>query len=662
MKKLICIIIFLSIISSLNVYAQVDLSMVINATKIDELEKFSKAKTIENNSDYQKAKLRAIENGWDTFNLVRLIDNKYPEYEKNYNSVAASLHGTSNYHTGGSAGYNLDGNGFLLRLWESQESTGRFKPLVLHENFNTVTYGDNNSNNTSRHATHVAGTMSGNGSGFARAKGMAPLSNIRAYSSNNHISEMAIEASIGALISNHSYGSSAGWVEVADNVWDWESNNASNVPGDESQLFGTYDITSRSWDQIAYDAPFFSIFKAAGNDRNDNPNPGDQAWVYWANLNSGTYLPYNTNTHAAGDGVFNNNGYETIPTYGVAKNIITVGAMQDGSAISDFSGWGPTDDGRVKPDIVAKGVTIISSDNTNTTAYDTLQGTSMSSPVVAGSALLMQEHYEDLYGVGNFMRSATLKSLLIHSAFDRGRSGPDYQFGWGRLSTSNAINLIDASVDSDEVRFFENSLTENSDDLDSYEFYSDGCFFPKMTLVYTDLEGPVQGSNSTASVLVNDLDMVLTNGYAIFLPYVLDPANPNNDATTGDNDIDNVEQILVTSHDPGLYTLTLSYEGVLLDDDLLNFSDRQDYSLIMSGTGGRCNDVLSVHTLNFNILDGTYCSSTQITSSGIVDGSDEVKYRAGDRVILKPGFKSIMGSDFNARVISTESCPPPVIN
>ena len=183
-----------------------------------------------------------------------------------------------------------------------------------------------------------------------------------------------------------------------------------------------------------------------------------------------------------------------------------------------------------------------------------------------------------------------------------------------------------------------------------------------MTLVYTDLEGPVQGSNSTASVLVNDLDMVLTNGYAIFLPYVLDPANPNNDATTGDNDIDNVEQILVTSHDPGLYTLTLSYEGVLLDDDLLNFSDRQDYSLIMSGTGGRCNDVLSVHTLNFNILDGTYCSSTQITSSGIVDGSDEVKYRAGDRVILKPGFKSIMGSDFNARVISTESCPPPVIN
>ena len=57
-------------------------------------------------------------------------------------------------------------------------------------------------------------------------------------------------------------------------------------------------------------------------------------------------------------------GYDCIGNRGVAKNILTVGAVKDIPAgystpadviIEDYSGWGPTDDGRIKPDIVANG-------------------------------------------------------------------------------------------------------------------------------------------------------------------------------------------------------------------------------------------------------------------------------------------------------------------
>jgi hypothetical protein len=79
---------------------------------------------------------------------------------------------------------------------------------------------------------------------------------------------------------------------------------------------------------------------------------------------------YDPATDPYNDG-WDNGGFDTVGHIGNAKNIMTVGAVNDAvsggvrspaaATMSTFSCWGPTDDGRVKPDIVANGVGLYSS-------------------------------------------------------------------------------------------------------------------------------------------------------------------------------------------------------------------------------------------------------------------------------------------------------------
>src|SRR5690606_3289267 len=92
----------------------------------------------------------------------------------------------------------------------------------------------------------------------------------------------------------------------------------------------------------------------------------------------------------------------------------------------------------------AKGVNTFSSVASSNFAYGTMSGTSMASPSVAGGAILLQQHYNDLNQ--EFMLASTLKGLIIHTADEAGTApGPDYRFGWGLMNTERAAEVISAN-------------------------------------------------------------------------------------------------------------------------------------------------------------------------------------------------------------------------
>ncbi|GJM09843.1 MAG: hypothetical protein DHS20C11_21190 [Lysobacteraceae bacterium] len=356
----------------------------------------------------------------------------------------------------------------------------------------------------------------------------------------------------------------------------------------ESHFFGIYDTTAALWDQIVFDAPYYLPVKSSGNDRNDGaPSNGTTFYRFqgagWAEET------YDDTMHPGDDGA--PAGYDTVSANGNAKNILTVGAVNDAvsggvrslanATMSSFSGWGPTDDGRVKPDVVGNGVALFSSGSANDSAYSTLSGTSMSAPNVTGSATLLQEYYRNYTGEG--MAASTIKALLIHTADDLGNPGPDYSFGWGLVNTyAGMAQLTAAEIQPSEPFMTYMDLADQA--TYSVNVTAAGGMPLKATLVWTDPPGaatdPEEIDDPTIK-LVNDLDLEILPAMARgveFLPWVLDPDNPADPATTGDNIRDNVEQVIVDSPVGGdTYTVRVSHKGVLLD------TDPQAFSLIISG-------------------------------------------------------------------------------
>jgi hypothetical protein len=269
----------------------------------------------------------------------------------------------------------------------------------------------------------------------------------------------------------------------------------------------------------------------------------------------------------------------------VAKNILTVGAVDDltngyaplsGPAqvqMTGFSGWGPTDDGRIKPDLVGNGMWLVST-WPDAPGYAAALGTSMATPNVTGSLLLLQQHYYDTHGAN--MLAATLKALAIHTADEAGSSeGPDYAFGWGLLNTRAAAQVI--SEDGGAHLIIEDSLADGA--LNSVEInVANPDAIVRATLAWTDPPAtPVAPALDPPDLmLVNDLDLRMTRGPSIWLPWILDPADPAAPATRGDNVRDNVEQVVAQVVESGTYSLQVRHEGMLAD------ALAQDYSLVIS--------------------------------------------------------------------------------
>lgn len=417
------------------------------------------------------------------------------------------------------------------------------------------------------HATHVAGTMVAAGVD-PTARGMSYQAPLHAYDWFSDTVEMANAAANGLHVSNHSYGFITGW---NNNLWYGDLSVSTN----EDYMFGFYNTGAYEADLIAHNAPNYLICVAAGNDRNDVAWVGThQHWngVAWVNA---------TDVHG-NDG--QSGGYDTINSYATAKNVLSVGAVNDipgGYSVpadvvqSPFSNWGPCDDGRIKPDIVANGVNVRSATDTGPANYLVASGTSMASPNASGSIDLITHEYERRFG--RLPLSSTLKAIVINTADEAGPSdGPDYANGWGLLNTHAAIDLL--ALHGNEAGGTYEWQIQNGE-VHEYYFTVDTPQDVRLTLAWTDPPGPLlfPSLDPTTPILFHDLDVRVTHVASgnTYMPWMLDLTNPANAATTGDNTLDNVEQVDIAGAAAGEYYVTITVKNP--------FMLTQDYSLVWHG-------------------------------------------------------------------------------
>lgn len=511
------------------------------------------------------ALLKAQIKGWPiegkrkgySFEIEGLSSTGMPLYNITENINSARTISTDEVWPGGDASYFLTGLGMTIGIWDNGKVRDTHQELVgrVQQMDGATNLGD--------HATHVSGTMIAAGV-INNAHGMAHQAMLNAYDWSNDESEMASAAANGLGISNHSYGTFLGWNwdYFGDNLWAWFGDL--DVDSTEDYRFGYYGNAAYEWDVIAYNASNYLIVGAAGNERNDGVSPGTEHWVFSPTENDWIL---STGTRE------NDGPWDCIGHTKTAKNVLTVGAVEDIPGgyefpnqveLTNFSSVGPLDDGRIKPDIVANGAGLFSCLEQNDTDYGTYWGTSMAAPSVTGSLTLVRQHYETL--MDTTIRAATLKGLVIHTADEAGAyTGPDYKFGWGLMNTRKAVEMITSQGDGYEI--IEDILLYG-DSLE-YTFSSLGADPFKATLSWSDPPGtPVSPSVDPSDImLVHDLDIrVIDPNGTVYYPYRLNKFDPTQAAFTGDNVVDNVEQVYIELTLPGMYTVRVKHKGVLLNN------------------------------------------------------------------------------------------------
>ncbi len=479
------------------------------------------------------------------------------------------------------APYNLSGNGVTVGIWEQGDVV-----LATHVDLTPrVTIAAAQVATTDDHANHVAGTIGASGVNFPNAEGMAPSVSIMSWDSAFDTNEMTAAADAAAVprvqASNHSYYDSlAGW------------NVTGNAFQDSQSVFGTYDNATQAFDNVVVNTDLI-VSKIAGNSRQH-----DWDGVAVVDLD-GDGMPDPTPPNDCQQGGFAVDA-DCIDPRGTAKNVITVGAMNGAGAIWSGSGFGPTDDGRLKPDLMAEGNVVFSLGGSNNNDTSTKSGTSMTAPVVTGVAALVLEAAADM---SLNVSAAAMKALLIQTAQDvsgpaHSAAGPDYATGWGIVDAEAAVNLLRQSVPAQGTL----NATGIGNAWTSTFYVPVGQAEVHLTLAWVDPAGNPAAAQNLPK-LINDLDLrLIAPDLTQFTPWTLNPAAPEQAAVrNGGNDaVNNVEQVSVLNPMAGGWTVQVSADagnlpqapqafavaGLLTRSDVVLVMDRSGSMALDSGTAG----------------------------------------------------------------------------
>lgn len=412
------------------------------------------------------------------------IDPKFEDQPLNNGAIAVTDASIAQSENG----YNLSGDGVTVGVGDDSQ------PIHIDyddriRNFNPLIQ--------SFHGLHTTGTVGGAGIVNESFKGFAP----KAKLVTNLYSQIIVQApryeqDFNVKLTNNSYAAIQG----------------------NCAYSGIYDGTAQYLDQQAISHPQLLNVFAAGNDG-----------------------PLTCNGYPTGYGT-------VVGSYQAAKNpLVVANTGKNGDILSFGSSRGPARDGRVKPEITAVGVFLISTVFNND--YGTSTGTSMACPNVTGAAALLQQRYKQLNG-GQYPPSDLLKPILMNSATDLGNPGPDYRYGFGRLDVGGALDMIDNS------RYLSQTISHNAQQTLNIAIPANMAQ-ARIMLYWND----VPASPLNAKALVNDLDMTVTTpGGATRFPLVLnpDPAHVIDTAAEGTDHLNNVEQVVIQNPAAGNYTVNVT--------------------------------------------------------------------------------------------------------
>ncbi len=518
-------------------------------------------------------------NGWkisetlENGNFVELQDvgpDGAPIYYSTFSDNVSQVSRANALYSNGSLNLDLSGEGMQVGVWDGGVA------LASHQEFDTRANIGDAGNTVSAHATMVMGTLIASGV-KEKAKGVAYKANATTQDWSRDKIEVAEAAANGLLLSNHSYGIKS------DRVPEW--------------YFGSYIKVSQDWDKIMFNAPYYLMVSAAGNSQRmgDNSQP-----IYGKS----------------------SDGFDLMLGFAASKNGVTVAAADtrintDGSlasaTVANYSNFGPMDDSRIKPDIAGGGNNIYAANSSSATSYDTSSGTSMATPGITGSMLLLQEYYERLNAT--FMKAATLKGIVLHTADDVDAPGPDFKMGWGVMNTASAAELITnkdyTSIISEE--------TLNDGETFSITVTADGINPLKASISWTDPAAEYVNRgilNDVTPALVNDLDIRILKDGKEFLPWKLSAANATAAATKGDNYVDPFERVELDNAS-GEYTIIVTNKGSLKDQS-------QNFSILVSGI--KTNDC-KINVPTGVSLDEATEEAVNVTWDAQVDALFEIQHR-----------------------------------
>ncbi len=465
----------------------------------------------------------------------------------------------------------MDGRGLQIGVWDAGSA------LTTHQEFDTRAISVDEAKDVSLHATRVTGNLISSGI-KPNAKGVAYAAEVLSHDWTRDKIEVAEAAANGLLVSNHSYGIKT------DRVPDW--------------YFGSYIRVSQDWDKIMFNAPYYLMVAAVGNSQRSHDN-------------------------AAPSFGQTADGFDLLLGFTTSKNGLAVtaantkignkGELKEAN-VASYSSLGPIDDGRIKPDLAGDGTSIFSTSSNSNSSYDTSMGTSMATPGVTGSLLLLQQYHEELYN--SYMKAATLKGLALHTADDVGPKGPDYKMGWGVMNAKAAAELLQNKDYSSLIH--EESLSEG----ENYELTvtANGIEDLMVSISWTDPEGEFinRGNlNDPTPALINDLDVRVTQNGKTFSPWKLNPAKATDAAVTGDNLVDPFERIEIDNA-RGEYLITITHKGTLKNGF-------QDFSLIVSGA--QVSSCKAESPSGFGLLSTEEDSAT-ISWEENLDTLFEIQYKA----------------------------------